>query len=208
MAPTTLRFHYVDLDALCGDILRIHLRKIADAIGNVPRGAENRRQLQRAAYLAATRSASSSLTNAHLILTRDRAFLPSDELDSIENIRRVLGESLVEPGNPDILPVLDTPWIGPDQIEAALTLLAPAIGKPAAAAKPESPPLTAVEPAEPPARPFIRFNIQDIPLPLPGSLAAMTDEELDAADNEAAAPPPNVLISPGPKHSPAEASAP
>jgi AcrR family transcriptional regulator len=191
MATSTLRFHYVDLDAVCGDILRIHLRHIADAIGKVPYDAENRRQLQRVAYLAATRTAAGSLTDAHLILTRDRHFLPADELESIEDIRQGLSDILTGPGDPDILPVLDSPWIGPDQIAGAITLLTQVTRHPASlpAPAPEPPPATttrpppaeprAEPPAEPPAAAFVRFNIQDIPLPLPGSLAAMTDAELD-----------------------------
>jgi AcrR family transcriptional regulator len=130
MAPVTLCMHFVDLDALCGEILRLHLRKIANALGTVPHDAENRRQRLRQAYLQATRQPLGGLTNAHLILTRDRHFLPMDELDQIERLRTGLGEILAGPGNPDILQVLDTPWIAPDQMENAITLLAPTAAQP------------------------------------------------------------------------------
>jgi AcrR family transcriptional regulator len=154
MATVTLINHFVDRDAICGEILRLHLRRIADAIGNIPQEAENRRALQRQAYLAVTRTPAGGLTNAHLILTRDRHFLPLDELDSIEDMRRTVAELLAEPGAPHILDMLDTPWLAPHQIEAAITLLAPAIPAPELIQDPAFSQAAATQSAaEPPAAP-------------------------------------------------------
>jgi AcrR family transcriptional regulator len=156
MATFTLRLHFVDIDALCGEILRRHLRKIADAIGTIPHDAENRRQRQREAYVQATRHPWGGLTNAHLILTRDRQFLPEDERDQIERLRTGLAELLAGPGNPDILHILDTPWIAPDQMEQAITLLSPAapqslpVAAEASTAQPQTTPPQKAEISPPP----------------------------------------------------------
>jgi hypothetical protein len=200
----------VDLDALLGEILRTYLQTLHTILGEVPFDHPNRQPALRAAYLKAIQRPFGGLTPFHTLLTRDRHLLPEDELATINPIIQGLGELLAGDLGPEALDLLERPWIDHPQAEALLaTMRSQPASLPQPAAIPQQSPVQAAPPpAEPPARPFVRFNIQDIPLPLPGSLAAMTDEELDAADNEAAALPPNVPILLRFKHSLAEASAP
>ena len=55
ISRATLFFHFTDLDALLGEILRRHLRALATALGEVPRETPNRQPVLRATYLHATR---------------------------------------------------------------------------------------------------------------------------------------------------------
>jgi AcrR family transcriptional regulator len=195
IARTTLAWHYADLDALLGQILRTYLQALHVVLGEVPRDAENRQILLRAAYLNAIQGPFGQLTPLHKLLTRDRHALPADELESIERILRGLGELLAGDLGPIAMDLLERPWMDADMAEALLATIAAKHAAQAAEAAAEPPALALVEPPPPePARPeppaptgFRYFDIQDIPLPAPGSLAAMTDKELARA----ARPPPN-----------------
>jgi AcrR family transcriptional regulator len=155
MGTRTLRRHFSDLDALLATLIRGHLRKLAHAIGQVPRDAPNRPEKQRAAYLAHTRTGAGALTDAHLLLVRDRHLLPADLLTYIEQARRNLGETLAPGHAENALALLDMPALDAPCIEAALTSITAAIGqhKPA---PPAAKPATAATPRRDrtaPARP-------------------------------------------------------
>ena len=138
MVRSTLRHYFCDLDVLLSEILRRHLRRLAYAIGDVPITAPDRPRQMRAAYLAATRTSNGSLTEAHLLLTRDRHFLPADLLPTIEALRHDLGDILAYGHAAEALALLDAPELDAPAIEAHLTAIA-------------APTPAAPEPAEPPA---------------------------------------------------------
>jgi AcrR family transcriptional regulator len=116
----TLRRHFADLDALLAALLHRHLRKLAHALRQVPQDATDRPQKRRAAYLAYTRSERGSLTDAHLLLVRDRHLLPADLLTTIEATRRKLGDMLTHGDAEEALGLLDMPSLDAPRIEAAL----------------------------------------------------------------------------------------
>jgi AcrR family transcriptional regulator len=123
MAPATLRRHFIDLDALLGDILGRHLLALAAALGEIPFDHPDRARQKRAAYFTYTRGAFGGLTEAHLLYTRDRHLLPDDILTSLELTRDGLGDLLAGPNAREALLLLDTPYIPLTNIEAMLAAL-------------------------------------------------------------------------------------
>ena len=135
MGHATLRRHFPDLDVLLATLIRLHLRKLARAIGQVPQEAPDRAQKMRAAYLACTRSDQGGFTNAHLLLIRDRHLLPDDLLTNIEAARNKLGETLAPGYAEEALGLLDMRALDAPRIEAALaTIIATAPKQPQQAA--------------------------------------------------------------------------
>jgi AcrR family transcriptional regulator len=119
----TLFFHYTDLDALLGEILRRHLRALATALGEVPHDAPNRQAVLRATYLHATRGPFGGLCDAHLLLTRDRHLLPEDELEGIELTWQSLGENMAGDLGAEALDLLERPWMTAARVEPLLATL-------------------------------------------------------------------------------------
>ncbi len=144
MSPAALRFHFVDMEALLGKIIRRHLLRLAAALGTYEPTDPARQQKRRAAYLAFTRTALGGFTEAHLVLVRDRHTLPDDERNSIDLMRQGLGELLAGPGESadEILHLLDAPFLDAPAIEARVAALRI---QPQPAAPPHSP-----EPNPPP----------------------------------------------------------
>jgi AcrR family transcriptional regulator len=81
LTTATLRWHFVDLHALLAEILRRHLKTIAEALQAIP---ANQPDARIAAYRAATHHQDGTPKDAHILLLRDRHLLPPDELDDIE----------------------------------------------------------------------------------------------------------------------------
>jgi AcrR family transcriptional regulator len=131
MGSATLRFHFVDLDALLGEILSRHLHAVATVIGGIQPDAADPKAARRAAYLAYTRGADGGLTEAHLLLVRDRHLLPPDLLEGLEGMRRHIGELLAGDMADEALLLLDCPRMNGPRIEACLAALA-AIAAPTA----------------------------------------------------------------------------
>jgi AcrR family transcriptional regulator len=181
MATATLRFHFVDLHALLGTILRRHLRALAAALGKIPTDAPNRQELQRAAYLAYTRTPLGGFTEAHLLFVRDRHTLPPDQRETIELTRFGLGTLLAGDLGEEALLLLDAPIVDAARIEVCLAALnAPQAAEPAAPhhdaerrpdSRPKEQPLTEQSKPRPPPRrsaatPFL--PAEDIPAEIPG----------------------------------------
>jgi AcrR family transcriptional regulator len=118
IAPATLRRHFPDLGALFGEILRNHLRRIVQAVGEIPHDAPDRARQQRAAYFALTRTPRGECTPAHRLLVRFRHTLPDDELVTVEALRRTLGETLGGTLGDQALSLLDMLSLQPDRIES------------------------------------------------------------------------------------------
>jgi AcrR family transcriptional regulator len=124
MAPATLRRHFIDLDALLGEILSRHLLALAAAMGQVPFSDPDRSRKKREAYFTFTHGPFGSLTEAHLLYTRDRNLLPEDVLTSLEQTREGLGDLLAGRNGRTALLLLDTPYIIPlADIESMLAAL-------------------------------------------------------------------------------------
>jgi hypothetical protein len=168
-------------------------------LGDVPAGGECRQSLLRAAYLKAIQGPFGELTRCHTLLTRDRHLLPEEELSSIEPVFQGLGELLAGDLGAPALDLLQHAWMEPALAEALLATIARFKASPAA--DPEVPRVeiepVAPEPTEdvsaadadpalstpaPASGGFHYFDLQDLPLPEPGSLAAMTDAELSALE--------------------------
>jgi hypothetical protein len=115
--PSTLRRDIIDLDAMLGEILRRHLRGLANALGKVFGGDPEFERKRRAAYLAYTRTPYGALVPAHLLLVRDRQFLPPDERIIIEQIRDGIGTALAGELGEEALSLLDTPGLDAARIE-------------------------------------------------------------------------------------------
>ena len=144
LSPTTLTWHYTDIDALLAEILRRHLRTLAKAIGAVPREAPDRPALMRKAYLDNTRGAFGRMSDAHLLLTRDRHLLPEDELEHIEASVQGLAEMIGGDHAEETLDLLDRPWITAARAEPILQTMAETLHHPpqqaaAPAPQPEEP---------------------------------------------------------------------
>jgi len=123
MAPATLRRHFIDLDALLGEILSRHLLALSAAMGQVPFNDPDRSRKKREAYFTFTHGPFGGLTEAHLLYTRDRHFLPEDLLTGLEQTRDGLGEFLAGPNGREALLLLDTPYIKLANSEAMLAAL-------------------------------------------------------------------------------------
>ena len=128
MGRATLRHLFADLDEILARILRDHLRRIFKALGTIPHDAPDRRRLQRELYVQETHHPCGGLTDAHLLLTRDRHLLPEDLLPSIEQTRIGLGIALGAEDPEETLTELDDPSLAPanaePEIVATLALLA------------------------------------------------------------------------------------
>jgi AcrR family transcriptional regulator len=125
LSVTTLIFHFVDLEALLGEIIRRHLRALSSELGKISADDPQRHEKRRAAYLAYTRTPMGGLTEAHLLLVRDRHTLPPDERDGIELIRYALGELLTDGCVEDAYLFLDAPLLAPARIESYIAARPP-----------------------------------------------------------------------------------
>src|SRR5271168_1886329 len=92
-----LRHCFCDLDALPAEILHRHLSSLAKAFGEIPYNDPETHRKRRALYLSLTRTALGGLTEAHLLLVRDRHLLPPDLLPTVEQAvaSRSVGEAHV-----------------------------------------------------------------------------------------------------------------
>jgi AcrR family transcriptional regulator len=163
IAPSTMRKHFADFDALLGEIMRRHLRRVLNAIAEVPPGTPDRQRLQRAAYIGATRTLG-AFTEAHLILTTYLATLPEDERCSVMDMRAQLGTILAGSDGEATLHLLDCLHYDLDQIEDMLAAAA------ARRKKPQAPPAMIAEAPPPPACMAVH-TLSDISgVALPGGL--------------------------------------
>jgi len=170
MAPSTLRRHFADLDALLATLLHRHLRKLAGALNKIPQDSPDRPQKCRAAYLAYTRTPQGGFTEAHLLLVRDRHLLPDDLLTNIEAARCKLGNLLAQGHAEEALALLDLPSLNAPRIEAALAAITADQQKPAPPAPKPAPHRDRIIPAARPrdALALLRFG----PLPIPPHVTA------------------------------------
>ena len=151
---STLRDCFCDLDALFAEILHRHLTSLAHAFGAVPYDDPEAFPKRRAIYLALTRTALGGLTEAHILLVRDRHLLPDDLLSTVEAHRHSIGLLLAGPLAQRALAILDSPDWDPETIEETLTFQARKLAQAAQppATRSAAPP-PAAKPPKPPAPP-------------------------------------------------------
>ena len=131
MSPASIRRHFIDLDSLLVHILNRHLLTLSTVMGTLPRGANDKHAARRAAYLAHTRTPLGGLTEAHLLLVRDRHLLPQVDRDRIETIRANLATLLARDHADSVIEWLDTPTMDLADIDAILAARAAAHAAPA-----------------------------------------------------------------------------
>jgi AcrR family transcriptional regulator len=120
MGTATLRFHFVDIDALLANLLHRHLKALQVALARIPADSPNPQQARRQAYRAFITTPSGALTEAHTLLLRDRHLLPADERDAIEQTRAAIAATLAGPLADEAISLLDLPTLGLARIEAYL----------------------------------------------------------------------------------------
>jgi AcrR family transcriptional regulator len=131
MSAATIRRHFIDLDSLLIHILNRHLLTLSTVMGTLPRGANDKHAARRAAYLAHTRTPLGGLTEAHLLLVRDRHLLPLDDLERIEQIRANLATMMSGEHASAVIELLDMPTMGLADIDAILAARAAHAAAPA-----------------------------------------------------------------------------
>jgi AcrR family transcriptional regulator len=119
MSPVTLRRFFLDIDALLGELFVRHMRMIATFIGRVSADDPDRHRLYRAAYIAATRTGFGAPTQAHMLFTMYRPTLPDDIAYDLNQARLALGDMISGSADraDELLELLDTPTIDPEEIE-------------------------------------------------------------------------------------------
>ena len=131
MSPATLRRHFIDIDAIIGDIVQTHLMGLARALGEIDPSDPDRHRRRRALYVDNTRGYPGTMLPAHQILLRDRDTLPPDLRDAIDLTYVSIGETMIlaahaTPGLArKFLGIIDNPWLDQDDVEAALASLTP-----------------------------------------------------------------------------------
>jgi AcrR family transcriptional regulator len=120
MAPSTIRRLFADLDCLLAEILRNHLTAISNEMAKIPDDVPDKRAARRAVYLKYTRGPFGAYTEEHLLLVRDRATLPPDLLEPLEDLRFTVGMLMDHEVPGVVLGLLDVQGIAIQQVEAAL----------------------------------------------------------------------------------------
>jgi AcrR family transcriptional regulator len=133
LSPSTIRRHVCDLHYLFRLVLTAHLDMLLAAIGEIPNHHPDRQARARAEYHRLTRDQQNRLTPIHTLLVRYRFALPDDQLDPIEDQRRMIGIILAGNEWESAFDLLDGAAIGLDRIEAKLTAEPAPIAIPAAA---------------------------------------------------------------------------
>ncbi len=131
ISPASIRRHFIDLDSLLVHILNRHLLTLSTVMGTLPRTANDKHAARRAAYLAHTRTPLGGLTEAHLLLVRDRHLLPQADRDRIETIRANLATLMARDHADSVIEWLDTPTMDLADIDAILAARAAAHAAPA-----------------------------------------------------------------------------
>jgi AcrR family transcriptional regulator len=138
LTSAAIRRHFVDVDALLGDILHRHLHALVAELAKIPQNAPDRDRKRRAAYIAATRTPTGGLTADHLLLVRDLKLLPEDVRIPLERLRCEIGTIVAGDHYELALELLDQPYLDAHDVEAKL---APRIPSPPKEIMPPEPDL-------------------------------------------------------------------
>jgi AcrR family transcriptional regulator len=117
LSEQTMRRHATDLHHLFGIVLTRHLDAILAAIGQIPAHRQDRR---RAEYLRLIRETHTDTARLHILFLRERFTLPPDQLEPLEQQRRIIGHLVGGNTWEATLALLDCPTLSPDTIESML----------------------------------------------------------------------------------------
>ena len=107
-APSTLRWHFADLDSLLLHIMERHINILICTVGLMPADAPDRADRLAAAYRAAIRAPGGSLVGAHRLLQAERHTLPPEDQARLAEAIQKLAAML--PGlDPETLELRDNP---------------------------------------------------------------------------------------------------
>ena len=124
MSTGTIQRHVCDADSLLAEILFDHLRALATALGDTVRNGVHCQNAKRAAYVAATRTPNGGLTEAHLLLVRDRHTLPPDLAEQVNGLRDDLAEAMAGSLADVVLIILDSISLSLAEMEEGLAGIA------------------------------------------------------------------------------------
>jgi AcrR family transcriptional regulator len=154
ITSSSIRFHFADLDALLIEIIKEHGKAINKAIGAVHHTDPDATAKRRAAYLTATRGPLGSLTEAHLLLTRDATMLSEANYAAIQQSHDQHAIILAGTLDPDTaLTLLDAPRLDPIRILTTIATLEgtdPALAIPFLTPAPPAPEPEEIAPPPPP----------------------------------------------------------
>jgi AcrR family transcriptional regulator len=185
MAPSTLRYHFVDIPALLGYLIREHLRAITTATAQIPHDAPDLLRRRRAAYLEFTRKPLGAHTLMHLLMLNNLPILPDDvRLPLVDHLNQIAA-NLAPPGQAEIvLALLDNPYLTARRVEGMMATgeeLQPEPAEPAPL--PEPPELASIGGDElPGGNIWIRTSPR-------GPFEHLSDEQLRALRTRPAPPP-------------------
>ena len=129
ITAATMHRHFADIEELFGRILLRHAQGLLDAISKVQFDSPDRGPLQRAAYLAGTRTGWGSHTDIHHLLLNYAVTLPPDMARPVESIRRTIAGTLVGPDAPSAaMALLDSTDMEAPEIEVVLAAILAAAG--------------------------------------------------------------------------------
>jgi AcrR family transcriptional regulator len=117
LSEQTIRRHATDLHHLFGIVLTRHLDTILAAIGQIPAHRQDRR---RAEDLRLIRETHTDTARLHILFLRERFTLPPDQLEPLEQQRRIIGHLVGGAAWEVTLALLDYPTLSPDTIESML----------------------------------------------------------------------------------------
>jgi AcrR family transcriptional regulator len=138
VSPSTIQRDFADLHHLFALVLTRHLDAILAAIGQIPEGDPDRLARRRASYRRAAANPDATQSRLHILYCRDRFLLPPDQLEPLEQQRRLIGD-LVDPQNGEAtLALLDCQTLSLPQIEAMLAPSRPAPAPQANAPAPQA----------------------------------------------------------------------
>jgi AcrR family transcriptional regulator len=212
-AAITIRRHFGDMHHVFGLILHEYVLEIYKAVSSVDGEGEELFTRRRAAYFRATRGFCNVPTSMHFLLVKDRVTLPADELEPVEDIRRLIGDLVGGDYGDEVLTILDHPRVTLAKAEALITTLTDfdaAHAQPAQDRPSPAPIDTQPTQAQPAPAPRADAKAQPAPAPTrkpeadprdwtpsyppsfesrrpPDPLAAFSDEELLAATSPALA---------------------
>ena len=123
LTQISIRNQIADLDHLFAQILAKYLDEILAAVGAIPRNQPDLFARRRAEYFRVTRGMLDIPTPLHFLWMRERFTLPDDELEPLEQARRMIGFMLAGEHWETALHLLDTHHLGEAQIEVMLAAL-------------------------------------------------------------------------------------
>ncbi len=102
----TLRWHFADLDILLATILHQHIHQLEEAVNAIPIDGEYREEFEDELLRRLTHTPEGDMRPVHILLTRDRHFLPADLLPDVEaHLARLAANRAQRPLQTELTPL-------------------------------------------------------------------------------------------------------